>query len=290
MSANPLQEAILESEPSDLARRMVADLNRPSPLIGALGPPDSPGPEEPYIRALEGAPQEVRRKFADGLRAILLEEAAAIANTRPVNRPLLLYNLFALLEAIKLPGAPELLQVLREEEQPLSRALADQGDDLYAQLLVAHAVNQNASPQDLAFWLGLLDHENVDYVSAGAVGLRESGPENALRHLPKVKEAYARHEDLGSFDDEVMLLLDTYPDVNWPLLAQEFVLDQEIRAWIAHHEGDRYKPGIDESEGDAARIIRRAGKTSEVERKWKTWAGSVPALALSGATNGHSRV
>ena len=79
-----------------------------------------------------------------------------------------------------MPPIPEVLQNLREEEQPLRESLADRNDDLYAQLLIAHAVNQHGSRQDVAFWRRLLDHDHPDYVSAGIVGLRESGWENAL--------------------------------------------------------------------------------------------------------------
>lgn len=84
------------------------------------------------------------------------------------------------------------MEILRRFDQPLADALANHHDDLYAQLLLAHAVNQDGSAKDIEFWLGLLQHANVDYVNAGVVGLRESGPRNALWHLPPVKEAHER--------------------------------------------------------------------------------------------------
>lgn len=78
--------------------------------------------------------------------------------------------------------------------------------------------------------MNLLDHKSIVYVNAGVVGLRESGSRNALAHLPRIKDAHRLHPELGSFDDEVMLLLDTYPDVNWDLLVGEYVLDEQSKA------------------------------------------------------------
>jgi hypothetical protein len=199
---------------------------------------------------------------------------------------LLLYNVFSLLEAVRLPRTAELLQILREFERPLAVALLDQHDDLYAQLLLAHAVNQHGSAEDLRFWLNLLDHENVDYVNAGVVGLRESGARNALRYLDRAKEAHRRHPELGSFGDEVMLLLDTYPDFNWALTAGEYVLDEETRALIQSHDRDRYRPDVDELTGPAAEAIRRAGKVDQVRKSRENWCGPPPALALLGTLNG----
>ena len=191
MNIERLQSIIRTSDKTELVRRLAADLDRPSPLIGAEGPPDQPGPEEPYIRALgDPAVSDLAQRLADALQVLLLEEAGQIAKTGHVQRPLLLYNVFSLLEALRLPGVAELLQILRRYEQPLAAALTDQHDDLYAQLLLAHAVNQHGSAEDLKFWLSLLDHENVDYVNAGVVGLRESGARNALRYLEQVKEAH----------------------------------------------------------------------------------------------------
>lgn len=180
--------------------------------------------------------------MAEAVRIVLLEQAADIARNCTVRRPLLLYNLFALLESAVLPHSAEVLPNLRDQEQPLRDALADRNDDLYAQLLIAHAVNQHASRQDLDFWLRLLDHEEVDYVSAGIVGLRESGWENALASLPQVKQAHERYPELGPFEGEVMLLIDTYPELNWPDCARDHVLDPEISALIHKHGRERYVP------------------------------------------------
>ncbi|MCY2994632.1 MAG: hypothetical protein NTY19_43240 [Planctomycetota bacterium] len=285
MNPEQLQRMIHGKTAGELAKLVAADLDCPSPLIGADGPPDQPGPEEHYVRALPGASADVQQAFAEALRIILLEEAGVIAKTRRVGRPLLLYNTFSLLEAVKIPGIPELLQIFRAEELPLAAALADQHDDLYAQLLIAHAVNQYGSPQDLEFWLQLLEHEDVDYVNAGVVGLRESGPYNALRHLARIKAAHEQHPELGSFADEVMLLLDTYPDFNWLLGSGEFVLDLETKSLIERYDRERYKPELEELEGTAAASIVRAGKTDQVRRTRANWR-AVPVRALVGAANG----
>ena len=201
--------------------RMAADLDRFSPLIGATGPPDQPGPEEPYIQLVaETADTELVAQVERAIRILLLEESALIERNGHVQRPLLLYHLFSLLEAVKMPGGVvDPLRHLRRFERPLAAALDAEKDDLYAQLLLAHAVNQEGSPGDLKFWRGLLEHDCVDYVNSGVVGIRESGPRNALRFLPEVKQAHQRRPELGPFETEVMLLLDTYPEFNWALMA-----------------------------------------------------------------------
>jgi hypothetical protein len=286
MSSETMQEAIRASDPRELAKQIVLDLDLPSPLIGAEGPPDHTGPEEKYVRALDGADDQVREKFAEAVRIVLLEDAAEIVGTGTVRRPFLLYNLFSLLEAVELPKVPEVLQNLRDQERPLREALADQNDDLYAQLLIAHAVNQHRSKQDVDFWLSLLDHQSVDYVSAGIVGLRESGWETALTYLPKVKALHERYPELGPFEDEVMLVVDTYPDQNWPDCARDHVVDRDIMELIKKHGQDRYVPAIEELEGPAVEIIRQAGKVEEVRRSREKWNIGSPALALAGSPNG----
>lgn len=287
MNIERLQSIIRTSDRTELVRRLAVDLDRPSPLIGAEGPPDQPGPEEPYIRALaDASASDLAPRLADALQVLLLEEAGQIAKTGHAPRPLLLYNISSLLEAMRLPGVAELLQILRRYEQPLAEALKDQHDDLYAQLLLAHAVNQHGSVEDLKFWLRLLDHDNVNYVNAGVVGLRESGARNALRYLEQVRKAHQRHPELGSFGDEVMLLLDTYPDFNWALTAGEYVLDEETKVLIQSHDRDRYRPDVDELTGPAAEAIRRAGKADDVRKARENWCGPPPALALLGTANG----
>ena len=216
----------------------------------------------------------------------LLDAAADSDRPLTVKRPLLLYNVFALLEAVNLPSLEPVMEILRRFERPLAGALVDHHDDLYAQFLVAHAVNQYGSAKDIEFWLGLLQHENVDYVNAGVVGLRESGSRNALRHLPEVKKAHDRCKQLGSFGDEVMLLLDTYPDFNWDLMCGEFILDQDTLDLICKHDSDRYRPKVDELQGPAADKIRQAGKAAEVQQRRGTWRAPSPTLALTGTTNG----
>jgi hypothetical protein len=281
-----LKNAFAESGPRDLAKQIVADLNLPSPLIGAQGPPDHTGPEEAYIQASEDTSQTERQNFGEALCIVLLDEAAEIARNGRVRNPLLLFNIFSVLEAVQVPKVAPVLETLRDYEQPLRDALADKNDDLYAQLLLAHAVNQHASKQDIEFWLSLLDHDNVDDVSAGIVGLRESGWENAVTHLPRVKQAHEQHPELGPFEDEVMLLVDTYPTMNWPDCARDHVIASDIWQLLAKHGADRYVPEIDELEGSAANIIKRAGKQDEVQRRREKLNIS-PALALVTGNNGH---
>ena len=198
-----------------------------------------------------------------------------------MERPLLLYNLFA-------PGSGQAagrgaVQVLREEEEPLSRALADQGDDLTPNCWLPTRSIRTGRPRILAFWRGAPASQDGRLRHApGRSGLASRARERPPASPESQRGIRTARGFLGTFDDEVMLLLDTYPDVNWPLMAEEFVSDQEITR-RSGQEGDRYKPGIDELEGDAARIIRQAGKTGEVERRRKTWT-SVPALAFSGPT------
>lgn len=281
-----LKKAFAELEPRELASLIREDLNAPSPLIGVEGPPDHTGPEESYIQDLEGAGQTEQQKFGEALCVVLLAETAEIARSGQVRNRLLLFNIFSVLEAVQIPKVAPVLETLRNYEQPLRDALADRNDDLYAQLLLAHAVNQHASKQDIEFWLSLLDRDNVDDVSAGIVGLRESGWENAVTHLPRVRQAHEQHPELGPFEDEVMLLVDTYPAMNWPDCARDHVTSSDIWQLIAKHGGDRYVPKIDELEGSAAEIIKRAGKQNEVQRRREKVSIS-PALALVAGNNGH---
>ncbi len=286
MNADQLRSLLADSDRADLVRRLEADLDRFSPLIGADGPPDQPGPEEPYIRALQQSTDDSAvAALTEAIRVLLLGEAAHLAESDQVRRPLMLFNLFSLLEAVKLPGVIDSLRILRTFEKPLATALVDSRDDLYAQLLIAHAVNQHGAPEDLQFWLDLLDHECIDYVSAGIVGLRESDPFNALRYLTRIKEAHGQHAELGSFDDEIMLLLDTYPEVNWNDLVGEYVLDEATRDLIRSQDQVRYRPEVEELGGSAAETIRRAGKTAEVQKSRENWRVP-PARALVGTANG----
>jgi hypothetical protein len=290
MNADQLRSIIDAGDKAALVRRLEADLDRFSPLIGADGPPDQPGPQEPYVRALQqSADDSVATALTEAIQVPLLAEASHLAESGQVRRPLLLYNLFSLLEAVRLPGVIDSLRVLRKFEKPLAAALVGNHDDLYAQLLIAHAVNQRGAPEDLRFWLGLLDHECIDYVSAGVVGLRESGHFNALCHLTKIKEAHRQHPELGSFDDEIMLLLDTYPDVNWSVLVGEHVEDKETIDLIRSQDRIRYQPNVEELTGPAAETIRRAGKAAEVQKAHQNWLVP-PALALVGNANGASRI
>ena len=290
MNAEQLRSLLADGDKAALVCRLEADLDRFSPLIGADGPPDQPGPEEPYVRALQqSADDAATAGLTDAIQVLLLGEAAHLAESDRVRRPLLLFNLFSLLEAVRLPGLIGSLRILRTFEQPLTTALVDSHDDLYAQLLIAHAVNQHGSPEDLQFWLDLLDHECIDYVSAGVVGLRESSPFSALRYLTKIKEAHGQHPELGSFDDEITLLLDTYPDVNWDVLVGEHVEDKETRDLIRGQDRVRYRPDVEELTGPAAETIRRAGKAADV-RKWHQNWRVAPALALVGNASGAGRI
>ena len=286
MNVTTNQENILGIDSRELAEQLVADLNVASPLIGAEGPPDQRGPEERYVRALDDADESVKERFAEAVRIILLEAAAEIARTGRVERPLLLYNLFSLLEAVELPKMPEVLPNLRDQEQPLRQALAEQNDDLYAQLLIAHAVNQYGSRQDVQFWLSLLDHQDINYISAGVVGLREAGWETALNYLPRVKALHEQFPELGPFEDEVMLLVDTYPDLTWPDCARDHVTDRETMQFLSKHGRERYVPEIEELDGPAVDIIRQAGKEQQVRDRWENWNTQSPALAIAGIANG----
>ncbi len=276
MNTAELRDELRRLGKDDRVARIVADLNRFSPSIGATGPPDQPGPEEPYIQLVaETSDTQLVAQIEQAVRVLLLEESLAIERKGHVQRPLLLYNLFSLLEAVKLPGVVDQLRHLCRFEQPL----AAEEDDLYAQLLLAHAVNQEGSPGDLEFWRGLLEHPCVDYVNSGVVGLRESGPQNALRFLPEVKQAHRRRPELGPFETEVMLLLDTYPEFNWSVIHQEYCLDPDTTALIKDYDQRRYRLEIAEMTGPAAETIRQADWTHAVKEWRKQWTGN-PAAAL----------
>lgn len=131
MNAEALRDVLVTSDKAEVVRRLEADLDRFSPLIGADGPPDQLGPEEPYIRALRQTIDDaVAVALTEAIQVLLIGEAAHLAETEQVRRPLLLFNLFCLLEAVKLPGVIDSLRILRNFEQPLSAALVDNHDDL----------------------------------------------------------------------------------------------------------------------------------------------------------------
>ena len=59
-----IKQAATTLEPKDLEAKIVRDLDVTSPLIGADGPPDHRGPEEPYIAAFEDVDEAIRSRLA----------------------------------------------------------------------------------------------------------------------------------------------------------------------------------------------------------------------------------
>jgi hypothetical protein len=151
-------------------------------------------------------------------------------------------------------------------------------------LLLAHAANQGGQ-DDLGFWLRLLESADLEEINAGVVGLRESGLENACHYLPRVEDKFRQHSALGSFETEVMLLIDTYPDRPWPFCAHEFFPEaetSEIPRLVRKHAADRYVPTVGDLKGgprSPVEIIQSAGRADDVDRIHQQWRAS-PAQAM----------
>ncbi len=254
MSIFEIVPHIDRSAPIELAARVTVDLDAPSPLIGAKGPPDRPGPEEDYVVAVEQLQDADAAasldKLGRAINSLLLDEVKAIQLTGRVDHPLLLFNVCALLETVALPVVSQGLRDLRQSAEPLAAALRDQGENLYSRLLLAHSVNQDKTSDDEQFWLGLLNDPDPRKVAGGVVGIRECGFETAMKHLPLVEKKHWEHREvLGEFSGEIMLLVDTYADRQWPECAEPFYLaypESRIRELIESYAARRYTPEDDE--------------------------------------------
>jgi hypothetical protein len=290
MTSEQIISLIESSSVADLADHLARAMDVPSPLIGADGPPDQLGPEEPYIRAIQALAEQASsllEKIAGAINSLLLEEAIHLERSSGgVGRPLLLFNLMALLETVDLGGVQPGLFALRRFEEPLRQALADQGADLYTQYLLGYAVNQGR-PVDEDFWLRLLRRDDPALVTAGIVGLRHSGWEKACIHLAAIRAAYARQPEIGDFAEEIMLLVDTYPEANWPDCARDHLAPEhfgEIWSLLGEHGRERYRPEHSELHGppgSAIDVLQKAGKLEEAVKRHEPMCGS-PALALIG--------
>ena len=297
MSAERILDRIARDSAEELAEYIGKDLDVPSPFMGATGPPDRPGPEQDYAAAISRlalADQASLGKIGRSLWLLLSQENGALAHSTRVARPFLLFNLCELLQTVKVPPTEELLRALRRFKGPLVEALSQRAENLYARLLMANAVNQDARA-DLPFWLEMLNSGDLIEVNAGIIGLRESGVEHACHYLPQVEQAYRRHPELGSFEDEVMLLIDTYPTRNWPDCAAEFIPSangSRIPELIEKHSRERYVPDLAELRaipGGALDIVQKAQKTSDVAQQRKKWNGGNPATLLSaGRSRSHN--
>jgi hypothetical protein len=250
MSIPEILQLVAQSTPVELAARVAADLDAPNPRIGAKGPPDRAGPEEDYVVAVEQLQDENATdsldKLGRAINSLLLDEVKAIQLTGDVARPLLLFNLCALLETVALPIVHQGLRDLRQLAEPLAAALRDQGENLYSLLLLAHSVNQAKTPDDEQFWLGLLNDPDPFKVAGGVVGIREFGFESAMKHLALVEKKHWEHRQvLGEFSGEIMLLVDTYADRQWPECAEPFYPvypESRIRELIEAYADRRYTP------------------------------------------------
>jgi hypothetical protein len=289
MSVESVRRSIRDLEVSALTEQVASDLNVRSPRLGASGPPSHAGPEDEYLAAI----QRLRDDPSDfdcigtACNRILLQEVLHATGEKSIARPLLLFNLGTLLQAARLPkviGGLRELREGREVRESLRASLQGERENLYVHLLLAHAVNQDGQA-DVRFWLRLLESSDPKEVNAGVIGLRESGLDNACNYLPLVEEKFRWHPELGRFETEVMLLIDTYPDRPWPSCAQEFFPGSgtsEIPQLIRKHAADRYVPTVGDLKGvprSAVDIVQGAGLAEEAERNRQQWPRS-PAQAM----------
>jgi len=217
----------LSDEPADQIAALLAErLNVPSPLVGARGPTD-PGPERPFVQALKEVDDTVKEKFGAAVNTLLLQEVLCAGQEEDaIARPLLMFNLLALVETVPLSPTRPALGALKAMRGPLERALRDRGENLYRQALLALAANQADSPES-DLWTSLLQSENAEYVGVAEAGLCNAGFEVACKALPQIKSAHERHPELGAFEGFVMVLIDSYPNASWPDCAQELLAGSE---------------------------------------------------------------
>lgn len=270
MDEQELQRLFSDSSPEEIREYLTANLDVPSPLVGSKGPTD-PGPEEPYLRALESCQAEALAKAGDAVNQVLLAEAAEGSAKKAIARPMLVFNLLTLLRGVGLPGVEPGLAALRRMEDVLRSSLTDRDEDLYRHALLAVAENQRGSELK-DFWLALLNEGTGPYAEVAAIGLRNAGWYVGCQTLADVKEAYAKNPALGDFSLAVMLMVDEHPEANWPQCARIFYDEfhhPDILRLIEQHSGGRYEEPLSEMPaecGTALDDLRRRLDPQELDR------------------------
>lgn len=288
MSADTALAAKLSSgSVQDLVERLARDLDVPSPAIGSRGPAE-PGPERPYVRALKELTAQQRSGIGAAINKLLLEEAAKGGESGDVPRPFLMFNLLVLLETVPLPRAQPALGALKHMPDPLKAALTDHDEDVYRQALLALAANQG-KPGEVDFWKSLLRLPALEYVAVAEAGLRNAGWEPACEALPLLKSTYTLHPGVGNFELAVMVLIDSYPNANWPHCASDFIGDPlcraDVMATIREYAGGRFEQPLAEVQREPGTAIddlaRRSGedRLREIEGEQRKRCESA-ALAL----------
>jgi len=194
-----------------LAKRLVQDLDHRSPDIGVTGPPDRSGPDIAYVDAINDMLWGLSN-VGEAINTILTEEADAILSTGKVARPNLLYNLAKLLQSARVPYVVEGLHQIRIYKKPLREAIPE--EDLFAELMFAHALNQ--SPNDYIFWDGLLDSSEVADIRLGILGIYFSAGKEIFRYLPMIEEKYKLYPKLGDFVENMRLMTDLVRELGKP--------------------------------------------------------------------------
>jgi hypothetical protein len=218
MNMEGVKPFLISGSREEIAARLVQDLDRVSPLMGARGPTD-PGPEEPYVLALVECDKPTREKTGLAVNALLLAETAHAASHNALSRPLLVFNLLSLLEGVRLADEMPSLSALRSMRSLLKTAMADRNEDLYRRLLLALAENQKPRIEK-DFWSNLLAETDAEYVDVAVKGLRASGWMVGLETLHEVKDVLDAHPELGDFAMVVMLLINEHPEARWPDCAK----------------------------------------------------------------------
>ena len=145
MSAERVLNRVARDTEEELAEYIGKDLNVPSPFIGAIGPPDRPGPEQDYVEAINRLALTDRAavgKIGWSLWLLLSQENGELAQARRVARPFLLFNLCELLQTVKVSPTEELFRVLRRFKRPLIEAL----EPTWREPLCASAHGQRREP------------------------------------------------------------------------------------------------------------------------------------------------
>jgi|GEM_PF-6718733 len=221
MTRDHLRDYLTTATEAALEERVQADLGRRSPYIGAKGSPDGDSPERAYVEAMKAGDAVLRSKTGRVVNTILMTLCSRLCARGAVSSSLL-FNLLRLLRSCPFPEArPALAALLAMPAVSLQELLAEEGEDLYAQALLALAVNQPPWGE-MDLWYRLLAGENSDYAEIAVAGIRAAAWELSCEALPRIQKRYSE-KDWGAIKDVVKYLLYYYPDENWPVCAAPYL-------------------------------------------------------------------
>jgi hypothetical protein len=191
----------------ELTKELKEHLNFYNPEIGARGPLSAArviNPIVSYYSALDELSNSQKSKVGRALGRILLEET--LGSKMNSN---LVFNILDIAQTVPMPEIRTSLEALKYLQKPLEDDLKDKNENLYYIALLAMGVNQGDNPQ-IELWESLLKSGNEDYIHAAELGIRSLDWKTAVKYLPIIAEVEPK------IDMEVMTLIDTHPEGDWP--------------------------------------------------------------------------